>query len=75
VKCNARVAYYFLEQGRLCWRCIYITYDHLKTHRKPPCSRSFYMARPVLDPECNQNAEVDETLLYRNYPSTDPIAY
>lgn len=49
----------------------YGTYDHLKTHRDPPCSRTFYEACTKLNPECNQNAKVDKTLLYRDESSTD----
>jgi hypothetical protein len=48
------------------------TYNHLKTHWKPPGCFTVNVTRPVLNPERYQNSQINSTLLERNDTTTDP---
>lgn len=48
-----------------------VTYDHLKTHGKPPGRFTVYVTCSILDPKSYENSQIYSTLLKGNNAAPD----
>jgi hypothetical protein len=52
-----------------------LTYNHLKTHGNSPACFGLDVAGAVLDPEGNENTEIDAALEDADDTTSDPVNY